>query len=289
MNSEFLPLIIFTLLVQWSVGVFCIVTYFQSIYLKKAEDRNTLFEFQRAKQFLTIPTMALALIVSLFHLGDPIGGYRSIYNLFSSWLSREVFLATLFFGLLIVQVLLRKRMVLSKKSGFLQTYDLLVCLIGVGEIFGMSGVYFSTIIPMWSQFYTYVLFFGTTLLFGSTGILFASHWVKDKNNGVFRNRNKVVMILIVTILIQLCLLPIYLNFLKGAGEAGVVSYQVIKNALLLQYLVRWGFAIMVSAIMYISIRREKFSPTLLYVCTSILIISEILGRITFFETGVPMI
>ncbi|WP_434512498.1 dimethyl sulfoxide reductase anchor subunit family protein [Desulfitobacterium sp. AusDCA] len=288
-SSDFLPLIIFTLLVQWSVGVFSVITCFQLIYLRKAEDRNTMFEFERTKQFLTIPIMALALIVSLFHLGDPIGAYRSIYNLFSSWLSREVFFAVLLFGLLVAQVLLNRRIGRSHNHISIQIYNLFISFVGVCEIFIMSSIYFSTVNPMWSHFYTYVLFFGTTVIFGSVGILLASQRVKDKNNNLFRNRNKVIMILITAILIQLCLLPIYLNLLKGVSESGLIPYQLVKNKLFLQYLPRWCSALIISAIMYIYGHRQRLSPALLYVCTTILIISEILGRILFFETGIPTI
>lgn len=288
-SSDFLPLIIFTLLVQWSVGVFSVITCFQLIYLRKAEDRNTMFEFERTKQFLTIPIMALALIVSLFHLGDPIGAYRSIYNLFSSWLSREVFFAVLLFGLLVAQVLLNRRIGRSHNHISIQIYNLFISFVGVCEIFIMSSIYFSTVNPMWSHFYTYVLFFGTTVIFGSVGILLASQRVKDKNNNLFRNRNKVIMILITAILIQLCLLPIYLNLLKGVSESGLVPYQLVKNKLFLQYLPRWCSALIISAVMYIYGHRQRLSPALLYVCTTILIISEILGRILFFETGIPTI
>lgn len=282
-SSDFLPLIIFTLLVQWSVGVFSVITCFQLIYLRKAEDRNTMFEFERTKQFLTIPIMALALIVSLFHLGDPIGAYRSIYNLFSSWLSREVFFAVLLFGLLVAQVLLNRRIGRSHNHISIQIYNLFISFVGVCEIFIMSSIYFSTVNPMWSHFYTYVLFFGTTVIFGSVGILLASQRVKDKNNNLFRNRNKVIMILITAILIQLCLLPIYLNLLKGVSESGLVPYQLVKNKLFLQYLPRWCSALIISAVMYIYGHRQRLSPALLYVCTTILIISEILGRILFLK------
>lgn len=45
---------------------------------------------------LALPLAALGLIVSLAHLGTPLGAVRALANLRSSWLSREVLLTSLF-------------------------------------------------------------------------------------------------------------------------------------------------------------------------------------------------
>lgn len=282
-----LPLIIFTILVQWSVGVFIGVTCFQQIYLKNKVDRRIVLKVEYRKQYMTISTMVLALVASLFHLGDPFGGYRAIYNLFSSWLSREVLFAGLFFVLLGLRVLLQKRYGKIQKIYHSNYYDIFICIVGIFEIISMASVYTTTIIPAWSHFYTYVLFFGATIVFGTIGTLLSTQQVINEIAEAYYTWARVIVILALAILVQVVLLPFYLNILKGGSSAGLSSYQLITNTLSVQYIARWVLSIVASGLLYIRIRQHNLSSNLLRVCATILIISELLGRITFYEIGTP--
>jgi Fe-S-cluster-containing dehydrogenase component/DMSO reductase anchor subunit len=57
----------------------------------------------RNLSFQPLPFFALAIVAlffSLFHLGNPIQAFRSVYNIRSSWLSREIVFFTLFIGIM---------------------------------------------------------------------------------------------------------------------------------------------------------------------------------------------
>src|SRR5690606_915427 len=103
------------------------------------------------------PVMLVALILSLFHLGTPSGAYRAILNWDSSWLSREIIFAGTFFVLWLIGYLLERKGAWSQVLGWINS------IVGVVAIFSMSSIYAATIMPAWTDFNTYLSFFGTTI------------------------------------------------------------------------------------------------------------------------------
>lgn len=88
-------LVAFTLLTQLAIGAFWALAthYFWATDQIDIEAASAL----TTPGFLAIiPLMALALLVSLLHLGKPRNSWRAIINLRTSWLSREIFFTLLF-------------------------------------------------------------------------------------------------------------------------------------------------------------------------------------------------
>ncbi|WP_106004625.1 DmsC/YnfH family molybdoenzyme membrane anchor subunit [Neomoorella humiferrea] len=73
--------------------------------------------------------MAAGMLISLGHLGSPLGAPRAILNLKSSWLSREIFFAAWFFVLWALNYVLETRSQAS--DGIKATTGWLASLCGV--------------------------------------------------------------------------------------------------------------------------------------------------------------
>ena len=95
MRTQELALVIYTILVQMSVGAFVILGMVHFYALRKHGEKiaNQMSDYA----LLAIgPVVVLGVIISLLHLGNPANAFRAISNLGSSWLSREIFFTLLF-------------------------------------------------------------------------------------------------------------------------------------------------------------------------------------------------
>jgi anaerobic dimethyl sulfoxide reductase subunit B (iron-sulfur subunit) len=134
-------LIAFTILVQMAVGA----TWFLSL----------MQPFNRGALAAITISMLAGVLASFLHLGTPRNAWRSIRNLRSSWLSREVLCAGLF---------------MASLGGVLITGGIgigLADVIGLGLIVSMAQVYRLRTVPEWNRWTTTASFFITTLLLGS--------------------------------------------------------------------------------------------------------------------------
>lgn len=97
MFAEEWPLLMFTLFMQLAVGSYIFLVIIRSLTIKTDKEKS--LKMTKTGMTLVGPTIIIALILSVFHLGSPFEAYRSIGNLGSSWLSREILLSGMFFAL----------------------------------------------------------------------------------------------------------------------------------------------------------------------------------------------
>jgi len=107
-----LSLIIFSLLVQASVGLYCISALWNfkntgSRDISKIEYRSGLFAF--ALGFL-------GMIASFTHLGYPLNAINALRNIGSSWMSKEILLMIIYLISLALIILIRFRLLSSRLS-----------------------------------------------------------------------------------------------------------------------------------------------------------------------------
>ena len=100
--------------------------------------------------------LALGLIVSVAHLGQPLRAWRCFLGWRKSWLSREIMAFGGFFLLAVAAVCLNWPVL----------YQMAAAL-GLGSVFCSAMVYIDTRRPCWAARRTHVKFFGTALLLGS--------------------------------------------------------------------------------------------------------------------------
>lgn len=147
-TSEY-SLVAFTLLAQLAVGTAWLASVTATAWL------------------IITALMALGLLASLRHLGAPLKAWRALRNVRSSWLSREVWCASLFmacaFGSLI--------------TGGAGAW--LADLCGLALLISMTQAYRLRTIPVWDHWTTTASFFVTALMLGSIlggGLIGAGPW-----------------------------------------------------------------------------------------------------------------
>ncbi len=156
-------LVAFTLLTQAAAGV-CWV--FLALGLR-AERAGTEMALQAAALPLLVAAFLAALLglaASFLHLGSPRNAWRALRNVRTSWLSREVLLASLFTGALAAAVLVRLR---PGPAGFAAGFaEGLAGTLGVGLVMTMAGAYRLRTVSAWDRVATPFAFFGSALVLG---------------------------------------------------------------------------------------------------------------------------
>ena len=146
------PLLLFTLALQISAGGFLALAL-----LALRQEKSTWKECAYLAACAVFGTLC-----SMAHLGDMFGAYRALANVGSSWLSREVWLVSIFTILALLSAYQAKRKIVSK--GLLWV----TACFGLLGVFASCAVYATTSMPQWTLFaqFPYLAFFASTLLLG---------------------------------------------------------------------------------------------------------------------------
>ncbi|UII56573.1 dimethyl sulfoxide reductase anchor subunit [Cytobacillus spongiae] len=285
MFAEEWPLLLFTLLTQFGVGAYIFFVIIRA-YNKKLGN-NLGINVTKRGLFLVGPVLALALVFSLFHLGDPFGAYRSLLNLDSSWLSREIVFTAAFFALWGVSFYLDLKRKWNQIVGWVTSF------VGLGAIFCMASIYASSIKPAWTDVNTYLAFYGTTILFGSvTSMIFILISKEEKTEALTSVIKGIGLVGLGAMIAQLIYLPIYVSGLSGSGQAGLESASLITGTYAISTVIRWALSFIgigtIGFLLYRD-RREKSQMTLYLVALTLVLVGEFLGRYIFYATGVSII
>lgn len=164
MHEYQLPLVLFTVMSQWGIGAVLAL----SLYQWQTQKQN---DARLSPKTLRITLIAIWLIevigssMSMGHLGDPLGAYRSVLGIAHSWLSREAIAFVLLNGLISLWAL----------ASWLQPHALrrnsllgLFCgVIGLPIILVTAQIYYQMQAhPLWHTPATQISFIGTALLLG---------------------------------------------------------------------------------------------------------------------------
>ena len=167
MNSNEWPLVFFTILSQLSVGIL-FAAFVLSFFLKDT-DAPALAELKRILILVALGSIGVALIISFLHLASPQHAVYAITNPGSSWLSREILLAIMYFLSLMI-CFTSWQYNIPHRSMF--EYFFLASLItGVIMVWAMASVYMIPTVPLWNSPSTPVSFFNTALMLGSGALL----------------------------------------------------------------------------------------------------------------------
>lgn len=153
-------LIVNSLIIQLAAGLFTFLAVYRLLLTDQA-GRETAIRLTAPGMTLAGPIILTGMIVSLFHLGQPLRAYRAAIHVGTSWLSREVFFTGAFFALWAASVWMGE----SGTSNTILVW--LTVTVGLLCVLSMSGIYRATGKPGWSGFHTYISFFGTLIIFGS--------------------------------------------------------------------------------------------------------------------------
>ena len=132
-----LPLLIFTLFLQGSVGV----TLWLAFGGAHASQRSALLPAAGA-----FVLASLGLLASALHMGYPLNALNALRHVSSSWLSREIIFASLYLAALGLATLL----MFAKKPG----WKLLLAaagLVGLVDVFCMAQIYMHASVVTWQH------------------------------------------------------------------------------------------------------------------------------------------
>jgi len=113
---------------------------------------------------LVCTLMPLAMIFSTLHLGQPRNAARSLLNLRTSWLSREIMLASVFLGCALLAWWGWLPGIYSTAAGWL------TAPLAAAFLWGMGGVYRQRTVPVWNRHSTPVAFLVSALVLGGLGL-----------------------------------------------------------------------------------------------------------------------
>lgn len=199
------PLLIFTLLMQASIGL-SVMLGICAKRLATTLGGNIPSSFLLRYLFIACVLAGVGLLSSITHLGVPLNAPNSLLNIFSSWLSREVvFTATYFtfLGLTFLWMWFKKRL----------SYGLLglAIIAGLCDVYAMGSIYRYTSMLVWMNDNTYLMFYGAMLTLGAAGYyLLVSFFLKDKG----QNRALALLMVVgVSLVVRLIYQPFYENYL----------------------------------------------------------------------------
>lgn len=287
MFAEEWPLMTFTLFTQLAVGSFFMLALVRTLITKGEEaeaNRWIQLGVKTAGGFALI-----GLILSLFHLGTPLGAYRSILNLGSSWLSREIITAGGFFVLLLITYSQ------LRKGSFNKVLAWITAIVGLLAIYSMASIYAGSIRPAWDNFNTYVAFYGTTFLFGSVGatlLLLIGKKEVSLSAESLSALKKASFFALAAAIIPLIYLPLYLSSLNGGGSAAAASAQMLTGSYAFPLAVRWilslgGAGLLTYFIMKLG-KKQAGSFNMLYLAFGAVLLGEFIGRYVFYASAVSI-
>ncbi len=164
MNVHDLPLVIFTVFSQMSVGTFITLGVVQFVAARRA-DAATAERVVAPSLYAIGPTLVVGLAVSMLHMNDITHTFNVILHWDSSWLSREILFGVAFAGfgfLFAVMEWFR-----WGSAALRQVLAVVTALIGIGLVIAESSVYYALVaVPAWHSWAVPFQFFGTTILLG---------------------------------------------------------------------------------------------------------------------------
>ncbi len=299
-------LILMTVLTQLSVGGF-FGLWVNDLVLRGLEATSYLKSLLGTASLAVFFAGALALGVSIFHLGRPLYAYRALKMWRRSWLSREVLFFSLFSGLATAYAALWwNELSLNLFTFPAWTKPLLGSLVvfsGTAGVFCSAKIYMVPARPSWNTPKTLIRFFLTALTLGPlfTLAIFASFPLPKTAAMVVEGLNFSVLWLCITAIsagfLQLVLLMS--SFLDLVQKK---NYELNATAFLLTRRFRWHFSFRLGSVLIgavglplilvlhyfsegtffsLSITRLSFAA-----CT-LALASELLGRYLFFVTVMP--
>lgn len=168
MNTHELPMILFTVLSQMSVGAFVALGVVQILAVGRYP-RSVIDRLADPALLAIGPTLVLGLIASMFHMNDIANTFNVFRNIGTSWLSREIVFGVAFAVLGVLFFIMQWRKIAS--PGIRQALAALTALVGLGLVWCQSMIYYSLVtVPAWHHWATPLRFFATTILLGSLAI-----------------------------------------------------------------------------------------------------------------------
>jgi anaerobic dimethyl sulfoxide reductase subunit C (anchor subunit) len=297
-------LIIFTILEQMAVGAFLIfgILHYWASRRTTAENADRLSNYG----LLALgPLLALALIASIFHLGNPLNAPRAVTNLGTSWLSREIFFSVLFVVVGGVFAVMQWREIASRAVR--NTIAFIAALLGLALVYSMGRVYQLEAQPAWNSWVTSLSFFVTAFLLGMAAV--GTAYVATYR--IFRRQDPaceeaicallhgalrwLALVAIILVGIELVVAPLYIGALAIGPEAARGSAELLVIDFGALFTIRLVLAFIGAGLLAVLIYQAASAPGqetrlayLTYSAFALVLISEVVGRFLFYASHIRL-
>lgn len=281
------PLLIFTLLVQASVGL----VLFSALVVREVAGRQVgeMSCIRRLGPALLLACVlaGAGLLASVAHLGYPLNAFNALRHIASSWLSREIAVASLYLAGLCL-VTLRALLVKRVSPSLL----LLVGAIGLVDVYCMAAIYVHSSVITWMHWNTYLMFYGTVVTLGATlGLLVMASSVSWRSDARLAQRlvMSVLACIVFSALVRLSGHVIYLNGLSVMLQQDTsVTFPLQPQRVFLQQaglrLAGWGLQAVGILLMALTLWRGRSTQSsLVWLACLAVILAEVVARYAFFS------
>lgn len=171
MNIHELPMILFTVLSQMSVGAFVMLGFLQLLTAGRSSAK-VVDRLSNPALLAIGPTLVAGLVASTFHMNDISNTLNVLRHWDSSWLSREIIFGVAFAALGFFYVVAQWR---GWFSPFVrQLLAGLTALVGLVLVWCQAMIYHTLVtVPGWHHWFTPVRFFATTIMLGALAVAVA--------------------------------------------------------------------------------------------------------------------
>lgn len=271
-----LPLLIFTLLVQGSVGITLFLTLSAGTAKRVPEAKRQLLPVM----LTACVAGGLGLMASTLHLGYPLNAFNALRHVASSWLSREIVFASFYLAALGLCTLI----MLVKKQLVSVLLPLAVAL-GLIDVWCMSSIYAHTAVITWSHYNTWLMFYGSVGVLGAVAMaglpVLKTASVAGKRQSLLR---LAAIVVVAVIAVRLLAQPAYMSYLANVSQSGIVTlpHQPLDafNQLVGLRLCTWTVSVIGSLLFAVSAWRNRRAGLLMG--GLLLVASEVLFRFIFF-------
>lgn len=267
------PLIIFTLLVQASVGL----TLFIGC---SALGRHPDFRALRKALIVACVCGGVGLLASVAHLGYPLNAFNSLRHYASSWLSREIIFAALFLGLLGLTTLLA--LMTRRVVAWLA---MLAGLVGLADVYCMSNIYINSAVVTWMHVNTLFMFYGSVLILGA---VLAMNLIAPRGRARegWNLPGWAAIAVIIAVAARLIVQPLYMGFLQqhvGDNVTFPLSALAAFDALASVRMTSWIIMALGAGLFAHAMRKERIARGYVVTGSLLLVVAEVLARFTFFS------
>lgn len=283
MNSNEWPLVFFTLLSQMTAGI-VFISLLLPLFVKSSEMLSG-NDFRKGYFLVSLILMVTAMAISFLHLASPLQSVYALANLRTSWLSREIFLMSLFVFLLLV-CCASAWFGIPGRSG-LRLWHAAAALAGIILVWIMARIYMVPLSPVWDTPSTMTAFFISTFLLGAMALVVMTMVTGGKSFPVSEIKPLLwPLIAIVFLAVMVKLLNMFLFepeiAVTGAALPPPVSpflWQVLHILSLVM-----GFFLLIFWANFQMQHTAIYRPQLVYISFIFFFISEIFGRAIFYAS-----
>lgn len=215
-------LVLFTLFTQASVGAFWVLLV--SDFLKRKAPDAIQDAFTRIGTYILVPLTGMGLVFSTTHLGRPIYAWRALRHIDTSWLSREIWTFSLFFGLIAIYTYLWWKRI--NDAELRRHVGVITGIVGILAIVCQIMVYQIPGRPTWNHVSSFLLFGASGLVLGplAVAVVYSLAWGRfvDLQEGeatVRRSHRRLGITLLTGAALYAAGLAWRLNFLAAGAAA----------------------------------------------------------------------